>query len=603
MEENAPLSFGQEALWLAEELVPGLSAYVMLAGWQLTGPLDPDALQRALSTVVDRHELLRSSLIPVDGRPVQVVRDSASFALRRVYLRDRAREEQDAAVARELAGRLEQPFDLSAPPLLHGVLFRLAARRHTLALVTHHIVWDGGSDVLFRRELSELYAAQVEGRQPELPELTAQYADYAWWQREEEAPALEAAVGHWAQRLRGLRAPDLPTDRPRPALRRFTAEFCRVPVPAGLSRDVADLARTASVTPFVVFLAVFDVLLARWAGEPRAVVGTPVSGRNEPELENLLGYFVNSVVLVTDCDPGQTLTALLGRVREDLSFAFEHGDAPFHHVVDRVNPPRDSSRHPLYQVAFQLVPENQPLNLVGVEATEVSDHLLPGGGITTEFDLLAEVRESADGGHTLSLRYATELFDAATVAAVARAYVELLAAAVARPDAVLARLAEAMTSLPAARTAQPAGDFAGLPSRATRTGGVSAAPRTELHGRIAAVWAQVLDLPEVDCAANFFAIGGSSLLGAQLVRRLRAELGLDITLIDLFESESVDGLVEFLSDASSSGLPVSPARPVLEVKARPDLVPLSFGQRRLWFLQQLEGVGSAYNIPVCLRLR
>ncbi|MGX5182922.1 condensation domain-containing protein [Streptomyces avermitilis] len=561
MEDNAPLSFGQEALWLAEELVPGLSAYVMLAGWELTGPLDPQALQRALTALVDRHELLRSALVPVDGRPEQVVRGCAPFELRRVDLRDRDGQEQDKAIAGDLAGLLEKPFDLSSPPLLRGVLFRLAARRHTLVLVTHHIVWDGGSDVLLRRELSELYAAEVQGRRPELPELAVQYADFAWWQREEASPALEASVEHWAQRLRDVRAPELPTDRPRPALRRFTAAFCQIPIPAAAVRGVTELARTASVSPFVVHLAVFDVLVARWADEPRAVVGTPLSGRGEPELENLLGYFVNSVVLVADCDPGLTLSELLVAVRTDLSSAFEHGDAPFHHVVDRINPLRDSSRHPLYQVAFQYVPESEPLRLIGVDATEVSERLLHRSEVTTEFDLLAEVREEADGQHILNLRYATDLFDATTMDGVARAYVEILDAAVATPDSTLARLAEAAMSLPAAGT-KPSRGPENVPHRVPSSDAApSVAPRTELHGRIAAVWAEVLGLPEVDCAANFFAMGGSSLLGAQLVRRLSAELGLNLELIDLFDSESVDGLVEFLGRASAADWPGGFDRP------------------------------------------
>ncbi|GGX75506.1 condensation domain-containing protein [Streptomyces hiroshimensis] len=558
MEDKAPLSFGQEALWLAEELVPGLSAYVLLAGWELTGPLDPQALQGALTAIVGRHELLRSALVPVDGRPEQVVRDCGPFELRRVDLRDRDGQEQDDAMAGHLAGLTEKPFDLSSPPLLRGVLFRLAAERHVLVLVTHHIVWDGASDVLLRRELSELYAAEVQGRQPELPELGAQYADFAWWQREEAAAALEESVGYWARRLRDVRAPELPADRPRPALRRFTAGFCQIAIPAGAVHGVTELARTASVSPFVVYLALFDVLVARWADQPRAVVGTPLAGRGEPELENLLGYFVNSVVLVAECDPELTLSALLAAVRTDLASAFEHGDAPFHHVVERINPARDSSRHPLYQVAFQYVAGNEPLRLTGVEAKEVSERLLHRSAVTTEFDLLAEVREDADGEHVLNLRYATELFDVGTMDGVARAYVEMLDAAVAAVDPTLARLAEAAVSLPAAGTRPPASAGNG-PHRTEPGGGAPAiAPRTELHGRIAAVWAEVLGLPEIDCSASFFAMGGSSLMGALLVRRLGTELGLGLELIDLFDSESVDGLVEFLGLGSPSSSP-SPA--------------------------------------------
>ncbi|GAA2489796.1 condensation domain-containing protein [Streptomyces longisporus] len=561
MEDKAPLSFGQEALWLAEELVPGLSAYMMLAGWELTGPLDPQALRRALTALVERHEVLRSALVPVDGRPEQVVRGCAPFELRCVDMGDGDGQEQDDVIAGHLAGELEKPFDLSSPPLLHGVLFRMAANRHTLVLVTHHIVWDGGSDVLLRRELSELYAAEVRGRRPELPELAVQYADFARWQREEEAPALEASVEHWAQRLRDVRAPELPTDRPRPALRRFTAAYSQIPIPAAAVRGVTELARTASVPPFVVYLAIFDVLLARWADEPRAVVGTPLSGRSEPELENLLGYFVNSVVLVADCDPGSTLSELLVAVRSDLSSAFEHGDAPFHHVVDRINPPRDSSRHPLYQVAFQYVPESEPLRLIGVDATEVSERLLHRIEVTTEFDLLAEVREEADTQRVLNLRYATDMFDVTSMDGVARAYVEILEAAVATPDSTLAQLAEAAVSLPAAGT-KPLRGPENVPHRVAPS---DAAPtvvsRTELHGRIAAVWAEVLGLPEVDCSANFFAMGGSSLRGAQLVRRLGAELGLNLELIDLFDSESVDGLVEFLGRASAAAGPGGFDRP------------------------------------------
>ena len=539
IEQAAPLSFGQEALWLAEELVPGgLSSYVMLAGWELTGAVDAVALERALGAVVDRHEVLRCAL----GSGGAVVRADVPCGLRHVLVDDPALLPGAARAA--LRRDLDRPFDLAAPPLLHATLCSAGAARHVLVVTTHHSVWDGTSDTLFRRELAALYSRYRGGAAPDLPELAVQYGDFAAWQRDEAGELISAELAYWGPRLARTTASELPPDRPRPALRRFTARFRVAELDPALAGGVQELARAAGVTPFVVLLAAFDVVLARWSNRVEAVVGTPVSARDQPELAPLLGYFVNNVVLATSCAPGDSVTELLTRVHADVATAFSRATAPFHQVVERVNPVRDRGRHPLYQIAFQVDSEPEPLRLAGATAREISDELAAELPVGTEFDLLAAVRTRPRGGWSLSLRYAAELHDAATIDEFAACFALVLEEMIAAPWRALADL-----------PAQPpprldSAPFGAIPAATPVVAVAEPGAVTDLHRRIARIWAEQLNRPQVGLDDSFFELGGSSLLAAYTARAMKAELGVELGLVDLFEADTVNGVVEFLASAA-----------------------------------------------------
>ncbi|MEV4290411.1 amino acid adenylation domain-containing protein [Nonomuraea bangladeshensis] len=422
-----PASFAQERLWFLARLDPGAPAYHINAVIELPERDDPDRCERMLRELVRRHETLRTALAVEDGELVQVVQVELPVALPRTDLRglpaERA-EREFGALARELARR---PFALERAPLWRAHLVRMpggAAQR--LVFVVHHAVFDARSATNFAAELEELDAAWAEGRPPRLPELPVQYADYAAWQREHLAGGVLAAqLGHWRDRLAGLPADlGLPTDRPRPAVRGHAGAEHHLALPAGLTGALEALARRRGATLFMVLLAGLKAVLSRYAGQHDVVVGTPVAGRELPEFEPLLGMFVNTLVLRTDLGGDPEFGELLERVRETVLDALDHAEAPFDRLVEALQPVRDTSRTPLYQVGFNLLPMS-------------TRGQFPNG--TAQLDLNVDVVRTADGAGVY-FEYSTELFDAATIARLAEAYLLVLEAAAADPGTRLSEL-------------------------------------------------------------------------------------------------------------------------------------------------------------------
>ncbi|MEU4516911.1 amino acid adenylation domain-containing protein [Nonomuraea wenchangensis] len=422
-----PASFAQERLWFLARLDPGAPAYHINAVIELPERDDPDRCERMLRELVRRHETLRTALAVEDGELVQVVQVELPVALPLTDLRglppERA-EREFGALALELARR---PFALERAPLWRAHLVRMpggAAQR--LVFVVHHAVFDARSATNFAAELEELDAAWAEGRPPRLPELPVQYADYAAWQREHLAGGVLAAqLGHWRERLAGLPADlGLPADRPRPAVRGHAGAEHHLALPADLTGALEALARRRGATLFMVLLAGLKAVLSRYAGQHDVVVGTPVAGRELPEFEPLLGMFVNTLVLRTDLGGDPEFGELLDRVRETVLDALDHAEAPFDRLVEALQPVRDTSRTPLYQVGFNLLPMS-------------TRGQFPNG--TAQLDLNVDVVRTADGAGVY-FEYSTELFDAATIARLAEAYLLVLEAAAADPGTRLSEL-------------------------------------------------------------------------------------------------------------------------------------------------------------------
>ncbi|MFF0771096.1 amino acid adenylation domain-containing protein [Nonomuraea wenchangensis] len=422
-----PASFAQERLWFLARLDPGAPAYHINAVIELPERDDPDRCERMLRELVRRHETLRTALAVEDGELVQVVQVELPVALPLTDLRglppERA-EREFGALAQELARR---PFALERAPLWRAHLVRMpggAAQR--LVFVVHHAVFDARSATNFAAELEELDAAWAEGRPPRLPELPVQYADYAAWQREHLAGGVLAAqLAHWRERLAGLPADlGLPADRPRPAVRGHAGAEHHLALPADLTGALEALARRRGATLFMVLLAGLKAVLSRYAGQHDVVVGTPVAGRELPEFEPLLGMFVNTLVLRTDLGGDPEFGELLERVRETVLDALDHAEAPFDRLVEALQPVRDTSRTPLYQVGFNLLPMS-------------TRGQFPNG--TAQLDLNVDVVRTADGAGVY-VEYSTELFDAATIARLAEAYLLVLEAAAADPGTRLSEL-------------------------------------------------------------------------------------------------------------------------------------------------------------------
>ncbi len=445
-----PASYAQRRLWFLDRLAPGNPFYNIASGVRLLGRLAPPALEAALATVVARHEALRTTFRDDGGRPVQVVARAVRTELPGIDL-----AALPAAIAASELERLARagalrPFDLAVGPLLRATLVRLGPAEHALLLDVHHIVADGWSMALLRREVAALYAAALAGTASPLPPLPFQYADFAAWQRE----TLEARDGgmgarqlaFWRQRLADLPEEiELPFDRPRPAVESFRGGLLDLALDAGLARGLAATARRAGATPAMALLAGFQALLGRLSGRSDVPVGVAVANRTRRELEGLVGFFVNTLVVRTDL-AAAGFAGLLARVREASLAAYENQDLPFDRLVEELRPGRDAGRNPLVQVIFAL--HNFPRGgsaMPGLAFAPLGGE--PGATGTAKFDLtlyLYEEEEDAPGdaqGRLLgNVEYNRDLFDGATARRLAGQLATLLAGAAAAPATALADL-------------------------------------------------------------------------------------------------------------------------------------------------------------------
>jgi amino acid adenylation domain-containing protein len=422
-----PVSFAQQRLWFLDQLSPGSAEYLIPVVLRLVGELDVAALGAAVADLVARHESLRTVFAECDGQPAQVVGDADPGVLRVVDV---------PAGPEQVAAQALAPMDLRCGPLFRAVLFCQGRGEYILVLTVHHIVADAWSFGIISRELGQLYAARCDGREPGLAELPVQYPDFAVWQREWlDGEVLEEQLGYWAGRLAGLVPLELPGDRPRPAVRSGRGAFVEFQVPGDVSAGLKEVFNAHRVTPFMGLLAVFQVLLANYTGQRDIVVGTPVAGRNQAQTEDLVGFFVNTLIMRADLGGDPTMAGLWQQVRETALAAYDHQDLPFERLVEHLAPERDLSRNPLFQVMFFV--------------DNARDHgwQLPGIRISAEplewdiakFDLVVGMKE-AGAGFTGSLEYSTDLFDQATIERMAGHFLTLLAGVVADPQARISRL-------------------------------------------------------------------------------------------------------------------------------------------------------------------
>ncbi len=431
-----PLSAAQQRLWFLDQFQPGGVEYNTASGFRLRGNLDVPALTSALTALALRHEPLRTTFDTVDGRGVQIVNEPLQVPVEVADLTGWPVAERRAEVDRLLDTELRRPFDLRRGPLLRVLLVRLATDDHLLILDQHHITTDGWSMGVLIDELGVLYSAALRGEPARLDPLPVQYADFAAWQRERlSGPAADAQLAYWERQLAGVVPVELPTDRPRPVVRTSSGAVHRFVVPVPVTARLVELGRARGATLFMTLAAATQVLLARRSGQQDIALGTVTSGRNRAELERLVGFFVNTVVLRSHVEGGLSFEDLLLRVRSTVLDAFTHDELPFHRLVQAVHPERDTSRSPLVQVL--LVLQNapaEPLQMTGLRAEEID---LPGAG--AQFDLTLEF-EMRDGALAVTIDYDTDLFDAGTVERMAGHLLVLLDGIAADPRCAVSRL-------------------------------------------------------------------------------------------------------------------------------------------------------------------
>jgi amino acid adenylation domain-containing protein len=409
---DLPLSFAQRRLWFLGQLEPGNPIYNMPAAISLSGTLNLPVLERAFNDVIRRHESLRTVFRVRDGEPFQIILPDQPLNVPVINLEEMPETERQAEVQRLATIEARKCFDLESGTLLRVVALRLKSDEHVLLLTMHHIISDGWSIGVLVREVAALYRAFLEGEPSPLPELPVQYADYAVWQREYlQGEVLDEQLAYWRKQLGGsLPVLELPTDRPRPRAQTFRGASLSFALSKRLTDELKALSRRNGVTLFMTLLAAFQVLLYRYAGQEEVLVGTPIANRQRREIENLIGFFVNTLVLRTDLSGAPGFRELLERVREVCLSGYAHQDLPFEKLVEELQPERDLSLTPLFQVLFVL--QNTPRAELALPGLSLRQMDTQSG--TTRFDLMLQLEESGQGLSGI-FEYSTELFDEQTI--------------------------------------------------------------------------------------------------------------------------------------------------------------------------------------------
>nr|QEO74128.1 condensation domain-containing protein [uncultured bacterium] len=435
----APLSFAQQRLWVLDRLEPGSTAYNMPSLARLRGVLHVEAFERALGEIVRRHESLRTTFgegTEGDTEPVQIVAPSGDFRLPFTDLTG-LEEERRRAEERRLVLAERRPYDLERGPLFRAHLVRTGEEEHLLLLDMHHIISDGWSYGIFFRELGALYDAFLAGCPSPLPELPIQLADFAAWQREWlQGPVQQEQLAYWRDRLASVPpALELPLDRVRPAVQTHRGEVARLNLPADLAAGLRELARREGTSPFMTLLAVFQLLLSRLSGQDDVVVGSPSAGRSRMEMEELIGLFLNTLVLRTDLSGDPTFRELLGRVKDVVLGAYQYQDIPFERLLEELQPERQLSRTPIFQVLFNFV----SLADLRLELTGLRVEPVPLEQADSKFDFTLYVRELPDTLR-LDLVYNADLFEPERMAEMQRQLEHLLTQVIAAPETRIGEL-------------------------------------------------------------------------------------------------------------------------------------------------------------------
>jgi amino acid adenylation domain-containing protein/non-ribosomal peptide synthase protein (TIGR01720 family) len=439
----APLSFAQQRLWFLEQLVPGNPFYNEHVTIPMPPPLNVAVLEKTLNEIIRRHETLRTTFEAVNGSPRQIIAPALELKIPVIDLSRLPEQERMAEALRLATEQAQRPFDLLRGPLLRVSILRTDEENHLFALTMHHIIADGWSMDVFYRELNELYMAFSAGRHSPLPELPIQYADFAVWQREYlTGEVLEKQLGYWKKQLIDLPTLNLPTDRPRPAMQSFRGATVPLMISKRVQKSVQALCGQEEATPFMVLLTAFEVLLSRYTNQEDIVVGSPIANRNRAELEPLIGFFVNMLVMRGDLSGDPSFREAVRRVKQVCLEAYAHQDLPFEKLVEELQPERDLSRNPLFQVIFQFfsMPGGYDERETDEETiTETSSGFVDVKNTVAKFDLRLDLWDTAEGIGG-QLEYSRDLFDEATIKRMAAHFQMLLEAVAENPEQRLSQL-------------------------------------------------------------------------------------------------------------------------------------------------------------------
>ena len=453
--DEVPLSFSQERQWFFEQLNPNSCAYNIHRSVKLTGKLNILALEKALQTIVERHETLRTIFIAKNGIPITQILDNVIFKLTTIDLQKNDDNEKEELLNKYFNQELKKPFNLTKDLMFRANLYCLSDREYILLISLHHIVGDGWSLGVLNKEISQLYNAYCENQPSPLPDLPLQYGDYSLWQKDYfNQQKLEELLSYWRDQFQGeIPVLNLPTDNPRPSIESFNGAKYPVVISNELTTKLKQLARKLNITLFTVLLTTFKILLYRYTGDTKIIICSPIASRNYLEIENLIGFFVNTLALKTDLSNNQTFAELLTKVKTTTQKAYIHQELPYEKLIEALNIQRDLSRSPVTPIvfSFQNVPD-KPLNLQGLNISSYGIHKdrkkdnlslnsflnNPDNGIS-RCDLALFLREE-DGEIGGVLEYNTDLFNQDTIARFIEHLRMLLESIVDNPQEKISRL-------------------------------------------------------------------------------------------------------------------------------------------------------------------
>jgi amino acid adenylation domain-containing protein len=428
--EKPPLSFAQQGLWFIDQLEGGSATYNQLLAISLKGSLNAVILEQALAEIVRRHDILRTTFKNVDGEPIQEIDPNLNITLAVVNWSNLPQAEQLVQIQQFAISQIDRPFNLAQGSLLRVTLLQLNEAESVLLLTMHHIIADAWSGGIIMRELAALYEVFSAGKPSPLPDLSIQYADFAYWQQRLRGAVLEEQLSYWKQQLEG--APpvlQLPSDRPRPAVQTSRGAIAPLHLGVEVTEQLKQFSQQEGATLFITLLAAFGTLLTRYTNQEDICIGTTIANRDSRELNALIGYFVNTVVMRTDLSGNPSFRDLLRRVRQVAWDAYDRKDLPFHLLVEKLQPERDLSYTPVFQVMFVL--ENAPTDTLELPGLSLSRYELPIA--TAKFDLTLSMRET-EQGLIGKFEYNTDLFDADTITRMVGHFQTLLSAIVDNPQ-------------------------------------------------------------------------------------------------------------------------------------------------------------------------
>ncbi|NJN10936.1 MAG: amino acid adenylation domain-containing protein, partial [Richelia sp. RM1_1_1] len=432
-----PLSFAQQGLWFIHQLSPDTPTYNIPIVINLKGSVNQAILQECLNEIVRRHEVLRTSFTLRDGQPVQVINQAVPLTLAAEDLRSLPESERNSVAHRLTTELAQQPFDLSSKSLIRAKFLQISDKNYHLIVVLHHIIADGWSISIFIKELVGLYDAYSQNEVPQLPKLPIQYRDFLNWQQKSiDGERSQPLLTYWKQKLQGeLSVLNLPTDRPRPPVQTFKGAKAQLVLPQTLRKELKDLSRQQGVTLFMTLLTAFKILLYRYTGQTDIIVGSPIASRSRAEIEQLIGFFVNVLVLRTELSEELSFQELLARVKSTALEAYVHQDLPFEKLVEELQPNRDLSYNPLFQVMFVL--QNVPIP--NLDLPDISVSYEEGHNGTSKFDLTLFMEDSKEG-LVASCEYNTDLFNANTINQMLGHFQTLLSSIVSDPQQCISEL-------------------------------------------------------------------------------------------------------------------------------------------------------------------